>query len=57
MVLLSDNVMLDTLPRYNVDDGLVEGGDAVGSNDIVLANSETRGSSGSWTQTTSVLKS
>jgi hypothetical protein len=57
MMLLSDNVVLDTLAGDHVDNGFMEGGDAVGSNHIVLAGSETRWSRRGWAQTTSVLKS
>jgi hypothetical protein len=57
MMLLSDNVVLDTLAGDHVDNGFMEGGDAVGSNHIVLASSETRRSRRGWAQTTSVLKS
>lgn len=57
VVLLSDNVMLDALPRHHIDNGFMVGGDAVGANDIVLASSETRRSRCGWAQTTSVLKS
>jgi hypothetical protein len=57
MILLSDNVVLDTLASDHVDNGFMEGGDAVGSNHIVLASSETRWSRRGWAQTTSALKS
>lgn len=57
MMLLSDNVVLDTLARDHVDNGFMEGGDVVGSNHIVLASSESRRSRRGWAEATSVLKS